>query len=325
MSSEKPDLNGGGHFFAPCHTVTKFPFFFGYNVYGDNLEQIVYADVLFLINFSMDFLSLFLTGKILHKKINLIALVISAAIGAIYAIAALIYQGSELIGALIHLAVAILLCFISFGGHTVSLCKSVCLFYSVNFLLGGGISALYYTLAGRTHTVMINGSANTLYADIPPGYFVLAASAVGLLCLFCGRIFAKKRASQPVQVEIWGSGCKVEFESLCDTGNLLCDPYNGKPVIVTGYMTVLPILPFDTKELFRTGDLTVLDQVDTKISHRVHVIPSRSVGGKGLMLVYTPDRVLVAGEEKDACIGILPTKENNDFGGYPAITPSLLC
>lgn len=290
------------------------------------MEQVVYADILFLINFSMDFLSLFITGKIMRKKINPIALIAAAALGAIYAIATLLYQGSELLAVFLHIAVACLLCFICYGGKIVVLFKTVCIFYGVNFLLGGGISALYYALTkNASKTVYINGTVNTLYSDIPPVYFFLIAGGVGLLCAFCGRIFAKKRASEPVCVKVFGQGCSVEFESLCDTGNLLRDPYNGRPVIITGYMTVLPILPFDTKELFRTGDLTVLDKVSTDISHRVHVIPSSTVSGGGLLLAYTPDKIIIGGEEKDACIGILPTKEKNDFGGYPAITPSILC
>ena len=290
------------------------------------LEQVVYGDILFLINFSMDFLSLFITGKIMRKKINKIALIAASALGAVYAIATLLYQGTEFFAVLIHMAVACLLCFVCYGGKFVSLFKTVCIFYGVNFLLGGGISALYYAVTqNASKTVYINGTVNTLYADIPPVYFFLIAGGVGVLCTFCGRIFAKKRASQPISIKVCGAGCTVEFESLCDTGNLLRDPYNGRPVIVTGYMTVLPILPFDTKELFRTGDLTVLDKVSTEISHRVHVIPSSTVSGNGLLLAYTPDKIMIDGEEKDACLGILPTNEKNDFGGYPAITPSILC
>lgn len=290
------------------------------------MEQIVYADVLFIINFSMDFLSLYVTGKIMRKRPRLPLLCLSAALGAVYAVASLVLEGAPVIGAVIHLCVAGVLCYISYGGPLIPLIKTVCVFFGVNFLLGGGISVLYYALAGgTTHTVSLPGGSGTVYSDIPPGYLLACAAAVGVLSAFCGRLFAKKRAERPARVCVYGSGCHVEFESLCDTGNLLCDPYNGRPVIVTGYMTVLPILPFDTKELFRTGDLTVLDKVSPKISHRVHVIPSRAVDGCSLMLVYSPDKVTVDGMERDACIGILPTDKNSDFGGYPAITPSVLC
>lgn len=253
-------------------------------------------------------------------------ILLSSALGALYAIASLFLQGAYVVGVIIHLAVAFLMNVISFTGRVYNLIKCTAVFFAVNFLMGGGISALYYTLAGgASHSISIGGSVGTVYSDIPPIYILICAVAVGLLSVFCGRLFQKKRSEQPVCVEIFGEGRSVRLESICDTGNLLCDPYNGRPVIVTGYITALPILPFDTKELFRTGDLTVLDKVSPSISHRVHVIPSRSVGGSSLMLVYTPDRIKINGEEKEACLGILPTSEKSDFGGYAAITPSLLC
>ncbi|MBQ8696755.1 MAG: sigma-E processing peptidase SpoIIGA [Clostridia bacterium] len=290
------------------------------------MEQIVYADVLFIINFSMDFLSLFIVAKVMRKRPRPLPLSIAATLGAVYAIASLFLEGVQPIGTVIHLSVAALMCYISFTGGFNSTVKSTAVFIAVNFLLGGGISALYYMLArGSTHSVSIGAGTGTVYTDIPPVYILLCAGAVGLLSTFCGRLYQKKRAEHPVTVEVFGSGCSVKFESMCDTGNLLCDPYNGRPVIITGYITVLPILPFDTQELFRTGDLTVLDKVDPKISHRVHVIPSKAVGGSSLLLVYTPDKIKIRGEEREACLGILPTREKCDFGGYAAITPSLLC
>ncbi len=290
------------------------------------MEQVIYADVLFIINFSMDFLSLFVVGKVLRKRTRPLPLTVSATIGAIYAIATLIFEGTEFLGAVIHILVASLMCYISYSGGLYSLFKCTAVFFAVNFLLGGGISALYYAVAGGSvHSVSIGGSSGTMYTDIPPIYILSCAAIIGLLSTFCGRLYEKKRSEHPVPVEVFGSGCSVKFDSMCDTGNLLCDPYNGRPVIITGYITVLPILPFDTQELFRTGDLTVLDKVDPEISHRVHVIPSRAVGGRSLLLVYTPDKIKIRGEEREACLGILPTNENSDFGGYAAITPSLLC
>ncbi len=274
----------------------------------------------------MDLLSLYVTGKVLRRRIRTLPILISSALGAVYAIASLFLQGAYLISAVIHFTVAFLMNVIAFSGRVYSLIKCTAVFFGVNFLLGGGISALYYTLAGgASHSVSIGGNPGTVYTDIPPVYILICAGIVGILSVFCGRLFQKKRSEQPVSVEIFGEGCSVKIESICDTGNLLCDPYNGRPVIVTGYITALPILPFDTKELFRTGDLTVLDKVSPSISHRVHVIPSHSVGGSSLMLVYTPDRIKINGEEKEACLGILPTSEKSDFGGYAAITPSLLC
>ena len=290
------------------------------------MEQVIYGDILFFINFSMDTLSLFIAGKIMHLRTTVPAVSAASALGALYATAILFFYIPVPIKALLHAATAVIMCAVSFGGSVKKLLGSTCIFVAVNLFLGGGISSLYYAVAkGSSHRVYINGSAGTLYSGIPPGIIVACAALIGIFCIICGRIFTSKRASAPVTVEIWGCGQKIKFDSLCDTGNLLRDPYNGRPVIITGYMTVLPILPFDTKELFRTGDPSVLDRVDRSISHRVHLIPASGVAGDGLLLVYTPDRIYVSGRRCEACLGILPTQKDNNFGGYPAITPSVLC
>ena len=278
--------------------------------------QVVYGDILFLINFSMDFLSLYITGKALRHRVNPLALIAAASIGSIYAVAVLFFTGNRIFSSIIRLIVAALMCYISYGGKAKSLFKTVIIFYSANLLLGGTVTAVYCAIVKDAPKV------NT---GIPTYLFFLISLGVGVFSVICAHIFSRRRAKEPVTVTIYGEGGYVKFDSLCDTGNLLCDPYNGLPVIVTGYMTVMPILPFDVHELFRSGDFTRLDKVSSEISHRVHLFPVKSATGEGLMIAYRPDKITVNGIEKAACIGIIPTKEEANYGGFPAVTPQILC
>ena len=50
------------------------------------MEQVVYGDVLFIINFSMDFLSLYVTAKFIHLRLRLVPAIAAAAIGAVYGV-----------------------------------------------------------------------------------------------------------------------------------------------------------------------------------------------------------------------------------------------
>lgn len=287
--------------------------------------QIVYGDILFLINFSMDFLSLYITGKALRHRIAPLALIAAAALGAFYAVCVLFFSGHKVISIFIRLAVALLMCYISYGGKLKALIKTLLIFYSVNFLLGGAITAIYCAVAQSVGKVSISGQIKDIYIGMPAKSFLIISICAGIFSLVCAKIFARRRAKEPVLITIYGEGTFVSFESLCDTGNLLTDPYNGLPVIVTGYMTVMPVLPFDIHELFRTGDYTRLDKVSRKISHRVHLFPVKSATADGLMIAYRPEKITVNGIEKDACIGIIPTRENAEFGGYPSIVPQILC
>ena len=58
------------------------------------MKQTLYGDVLFLVNFSMDFLTLYITALILHRSVKKRRFVLSAAIGGVYGVAACFMGGA---------------------------------------------------------------------------------------------------------------------------------------------------------------------------------------------------------------------------------------
>ena len=55
------------------------------------MRTTVYADILFVINFSMDFLILYITGRLLHEKNIPRKLIFAAAAGGVYSVLVLIF------------------------------------------------------------------------------------------------------------------------------------------------------------------------------------------------------------------------------------------
>ena len=55
---------------------------------------VIYADTLFVVNFSMDFLALYITGKSLHTPIRPGRLALAAALGALFATMSAVFSGS---------------------------------------------------------------------------------------------------------------------------------------------------------------------------------------------------------------------------------------
>lgn len=76
--------------------------------------QIVYVDVLFLINFSMDYLVLYITAALLYLPKNAKRLLLSSLLGAIYEICIVVWPGHFLITFLTSVGVSILLCAVAF-------------------------------------------------------------------------------------------------------------------------------------------------------------------------------------------------------------------
>ena len=57
--------------------------------------ETVYADVYFIVNFSMDVLALFITGKILHLPQRILRICFAGAIGSAYAVLTLAFRGQS--------------------------------------------------------------------------------------------------------------------------------------------------------------------------------------------------------------------------------------
>lgn len=80
------------------------------------METTVYADLLFLINFSMDFLCFYITATLLHRKLSLLRAIIASAFGAIYAVFALLAGFTITLSVIFDIFVCILMCIIVFYG-----------------------------------------------------------------------------------------------------------------------------------------------------------------------------------------------------------------
>ena len=60
------------------------------------MREEVYADLLFLINFSMDFLCLYFTARFLRRRMRLALITSAAIIGGIYSVASLFLPFAKL-------------------------------------------------------------------------------------------------------------------------------------------------------------------------------------------------------------------------------------
>lgn len=291
------------------------------------MQEIVYGDILFIINFSMDFLALFITACILHRKVNTLALILASGIGAVYAVMSLFIEGNTLLTFMINIGVSALMCYIVFAADKViGYFKSVLIFYTVSFISGGGITALYNLLNSHrgTQKVYMNGNIASIASDIPLHYFIILAVVSLILSLICGRVFNRKSKQKNASVTAMSNHTSITFDSLVDSGNLLKEPISGIPVIVTNYNTLKPILPEALYPVFENHDTNILYQLDFSLIRRVKVIPMTAVGHSGILMGFIPDRLIVDGIDVEACIAADMSERDNDFGGYEAVMPAIL-
>lgn len=288
------------------------------------MKQTLYGDVLFLVNFTMDFLTLFVTAQILHRRVSTKRLAAAAAVGALYGVAACFMKGIWLFRIAVHLAVSILMCRIAFQGRLLPCCA---LFYGTGCLLGGILTALFgliSNLAGGVPTFSSGGTV--LPGRIPLGWMAVAAAGAGAAAVAFGRYERKRRTAVEVllTVSVFPGQEGKSLRGLCDSGNLLSDPASGRPVVLVAKRALLPLLPEPLLPLFSGEDVTKMAELPGEYLRAVRLIPSESVGGRRLLPGLLPAKILVDGIERNAVIACAPSGTES-FGGAEALVPALLC
>ena len=79
---------------------------------------ILYADILFAINFSMDFLTLFLCKIILHRKLYKGRIIVASLLGALFAVVEVVYIANGWISIALSIIVSTTMCVICYKEAT---------------------------------------------------------------------------------------------------------------------------------------------------------------------------------------------------------------
>ncbi len=292
--------------------------------------QIVYIDVLFLINFCMDFLSLYISGAFLHLRKKQKSLIFSALLGGLYAVSSVIFEGKRVFGFFIGIAVSLLLCYVAYGKEAkgTRFLRLWAVFYFVSFLLGGLISGFYNILNS------LFDSSDFLREDTEGQrkvyLFLLLAVLCSFLIMLFTRIFSREMSERSCKAQIEIKGRRRKIEALIDSGNLLIDPISAKKVIVVTLKSIKPIISESLFCELQKG-IDGIKNLPTDEAMKVKLIPVRGVGSNKIILGYKPDKIEIETIKKgklsnytvDAILGILTDGEEN-LSGYDAIIPESL-
>ena len=281
----------------------------------------VYADLLFLVNFSMDFLCLYLSVKLLHLPRVQWRMLLAAALGGVYSVLALVVSLGSWLSLALDLAVCFGMCALCAAGKGVRAGRLLLLcgtYFGISALMGGGMTAIYHLLSR---------------ADLPLGevqsdgisawMFLALATVAALVAAFGGRLFSKQSAVRTCTVRVRLEEATWEMQGLCDSGNLLCDPISGTPVIVADRQTWLSALP----ESLRCAVESEGRQLDLLAgSKRVRIVPMHTAQGSSMAVALLPDEIMLAeqnGKTRAVRALIAPSGEPLT-GEYRAVVPATL-
>ena len=252
------------------------------------MEQTVYGDLLFFVNFCMDFQCLFLTAKLLHRPFRIWRGLIAAALGALYACAALFIVTTASLSLLIDFAVGALMCLLVFFARGTSLLQCAlpfALYFGVSFAVGGVMSGMA-SLVSRLDLSAVQSGTNVSST----AFFLLALLGGGVTFLFA-RLCQRKARDTRATLVLTLLGKRTEVRALVDTGNLLTDPTSGRPVVILRRDVARAWLP--TAFPARGEDSVHMATLPPALARRARLIPTATVTGGGLMLAFLPDEALL--------------------------------
>ena len=283
------------------------------------MKPVIYVDILFLINFALNYLLLLVTQKVCKHPSPSWRLALGAAAGGVYAVLMFLPQLSVFYSLVAKLIVSAALIVLSFRiSKWRELARLIIMFCAVSFMFAGAAFGLFYftDIGSYVGAAVSNG---VFYINLPLKTLIISAVVSYVLIRIGYRIFAAqmRKSGSLFDMCITQSGKSARVFALMDTGNALSDPISGEPVIVVEHGSIAHILPEQVNALFEQyadDSIGIMEHIilsDSAYDIAFRLIPFRSLGNEsGMLLAFKPDRIWFADAPKDssdALIGITRT------------------
>lgn len=275
----------------------------------------VYVDLLFLINFSMDFLCFFLVSGLFMRRVAIGRTVAASLLGGIYAVSSLFLPFRGMLLLLCDFCACAVMCLVVHmrkGIRFREMLTEILVYAGISMALGGVMTALYSMLneAGIPEALAGNGDG------ISTWLFLLLAAIGGGATMLGSRMFRRGTSTKRYDVTVRLCGREQTFRALVDTGNYLADPISGCPAAVIDRTAARGLLPKD----FRAEDSAAdcMASLPEEYRARARLLPIRTVTGEGMVLAFRVDRLCVTpvgerenGEERALLLAIAPLERED--------------
>lgn len=251
--------------------------------------MIVYADMLLVVNWWIDFLLLLGVRRFMGIGARPWRLVLGSLVGALFSLVLLLPPMAVWLSLALKLLAAGLMVLISFGWNSRRrYIRSILLLFGLSAGLSGLCSALYHFAAPRDLFV-VNG---VVYYAVSPWLLLgLTVLCYALMWVFERVIRRRAPAQRDFIVRVHSGGRSMTAKCLYDSGNHLIEPFSNRPVLVVERASL-------------EGLLTIPEEVDDlPPSGAWRVVPFDSLGGSGLLPAFLPDSVVAMTPQGERSLG----------------------
>jgi len=262
---------------------------------------IIYLDIIFLENVFMNFIILYACKKILKSEIKIVRIIVSCALGAIYACLLYLTNLEIYSNILLKIILSFSMVFIAFNSKNLNIfLKQILVFYLTSFTFGGVAIAFIY-FVNPENIVLKNGVLVGTY----PLKMILLGGIFGFFLITMVFKNIKERFNKNnlyCKIELKFMGKKLNTRAIVDTGNFLKDPITKDPVIIIEKKELNSIIPL--KILNELDNLIVNDNLNLeKYLEKIRLIPFKSIGkNNGILTGIKVDNVEVKLEENTITI-----------------------
>jgi len=278
------------------------------------MVKTVYVDLLFFVNFSVDFLLLYAAAVFSGLPYRRGRLLLGAALGGLYAVVAYFPAAGLLTTLPLKFSSGLCVAAVAYGVKPAkSFRAKAAAFMLMSLLFAGAVLLLSSTLlSGYSYR---NGA---YYADTPLiTLFAACVASMAIIRFFFGGKGLRASSKRTVDVCLMSAGKETKFTALVDTGNILRDPVSGSGIVITELEALCGVLSADCILYLARGGLDdPMGAMAFLRDPKFRLVPYRTVGARsGLLLAFRPEKILIDGRErKDALIAISPTEITKGSG-----------
>ncbi len=264
--------------------------------------EILYLDQHFFLNLAADYLLLLAAARVLGLVLRRLRYLAGALLGALYAVLVMLPGFGFLATMPGKLLAALGMGLLAYGGEKRFL-RCTIVFLGVSALFGGAFWALGLS----------SGAPVSLPLPLLLGCFALCYGALQLFYRAGGKLPETPRA----EVCICLAGREASFMVLLDSGNSLCDPASGKPILVACPHAVKKLFPGLEEALsLQAPQLLALSSQFPLLQHRFRLIPYRALGSTGMLAAFRPDSVRIDGKSRpDLLIALSESAAGDGYEG----------
>ena len=276
---------------------------------------VIYLDILFLCNLTFDLLSVYITSHFAAAKLYPFRSLLGCVIGSLVGIWLLIWCGNGILFLVVAVFTLLFMVYLSFSPKSIGAVLRLSLVLLVCLFLSGAVAHYFLRLAVErfgTDSAIANDGKALLFSAI-------SLLTGGLLSL-SSKAWQKQARKKTVTACLGREGKTVKCTCLVDSGNLLSDPIDGRPVL---------LLPKSVaKELIESEDIlfamtakdsyTAFAKLPVAYKSRMRIIPYRTINQKGILLCLLPHSLSIDSIEKNALFGICPLENGDSMGICPS-------